>query len=131
LTTNDPADVVHHLTKELQETHRDGAAAYLPSIVMKNALRGRWHLSNAGARPDVDLKDAEGYVFIETEGVSPRYMYRMKLAVRSSGKGAKNNKLVWQGFWNHNLLTDDSGEFALRNDKAFYFSRVKSYGDGA
>jgi F-box protein 9 len=131
LTTTEPADVVHYLTKELQETHRDGAAAHLPSIVMQNALRGRWRLSTAGDNPDAHLKDAEGDVFIETEGASPKYMYRMKLSLRSTGKGARNNKLVWQGFWNYNLLTDDSGEFTLRNDKAFFWSRVKSYGDGA
>jgi F-box protein 9 len=131
LTTAEPVDVVHHLTKELQETHRDGAAAHLPSIVMQNALRGRWRLSTAVDNPDADLKDAEGDLFVETEGATPKYMYRMKLSLRSAGKGAKNNKLVWQGFWNYNLLTDDSGEFTLRNDKAFFWSRVKSYGDGA
>ncbi|KAH7336634.1 hypothetical protein BKA65DRAFT_402575 [Rhexocercosporidium sp. MPI-PUGE-AT-0058] len=131
LTTSEPAEVVHHLTKELQETHRGGAAAYLPSIVMQHALRGRWRLSTTTDNPEADIKDAEGDVFIETEGVSAKYMYRMKLSLRSSGKGARNNKLVWQGFWNYNLLTDDSAEFTLRNDKAFFWSRVKSYGDGA
>jgi F-box protein 9 len=131
LTTTEPADVVHYLTKELQETHRDGAAPHLSSIVMRNALRGRWRLSTAGDDPDADLKDAEGDVFVETEGASPKYMYRMKLSLRSASKGVRNNKLVWQGFWNYNLLTDDSGVFTLRNDKAFFWSRVKSYGDGA
>jgi F-box protein 9 len=131
LTTTEPADVVHHLTKELHEMHRGGAFAHLPSIVMQNALRGRWRLSTAGDNPDADLKDAEGDVFVETEGARSHYMYRMKLSLRSAGKGARNNKLAWQGFWNYNLLTDDSGEFTLRNDKAFFWSRVKSYGDGA
>jgi F-box protein 9 len=98
---------------------------------MQNALRGRWRLSTAVDNPDADLKDAEGDLFVETEGATPKYMYRMKLSLRSAGKGAKNNKIVWQGFWNYNLLTDDSGEFTLRNDKAFFWSRVKSYGDGA
>ncbi|KAL2063793.1 hypothetical protein VTL71DRAFT_5598 [Oculimacula yallundae] len=131
LTTSEPTEVVHHLTKELQETHRGGHAAHLPSIVMQNALRGRWRLSTTTDNPDVDIKEAEGDVFVETEGVRAKYMYRMKLALRSAGKGVRNNKLVWQGFWNYNLLTDDSGEFTLRNDKAFFWSRVKSYGDGA
>lgn len=131
LTTDEPADVVHHLTKELQDLHRGGAASYLPSITMQNALRGRWRLSNPDDDPDADLKDAEGDLFVETEGVNKKYMYRMKLSLRNAGKGAKNNKLVWQGFWNYNLLTDDTGEFTLRNDKAFFWSRVKSYGNGA
>ena len=130
LSTTEPADVVHHLTKELQESHRGGANAHLPSIVMQNALRGRWRLSTATDNPDADLKDAEGDVFIETEGASAKYMYRMKLGQGKAGK-ARNNKLIWKGFWNYNLLTDDSGEFTLRNDKAFFWSRVKSYGDGA
>ncbi|KAH7403057.1 hypothetical protein BKA64DRAFT_440321 [Cadophora sp. MPI-SDFR-AT-0126] len=131
LTTSEPAEVVHHLTKELHDTHRGGAAPHLPSVVMQHALRGRWRLSTTTDNSEVDIKDAEGDVFIETEGVSSKYMYRMKLSLRSAGKGARNNKLVWQGFWNYNLLTDDSGEFTLRNDKAFFWSRVKSYGDGA
>ncbi|KAE8444128.1 hypothetical protein EG329_000816 [Mollisiaceae sp. DMI_Dod_QoI] len=131
LTTDEPADVVHHLTKELQELHRGGAAPHLPSITMQNALRGRWRLSNPDDNVDADLKDAEGDLFVETEGVSAKYMYRMKLSLQSAAKGVKNNKLVWQGFWNYNLLTDDTGEFTLRNDKAFFWSRVKSYGNGA
>jgi len=130
LTTDEPANVVHHLTKELQDTHRGGGSTYLPSIVMQNALRGRWRLSTAADNPEVDLKDSEGEVFVETEGVNAKYMYRMKLSLRSVGKAAKNNKLVWQGFWSYNMLTDDTGEFTLRNDKAFFFSRVKSYGNG-
>jgi F-box protein 9 len=131
LTTSEPADVVHYLTKELQETHRNAAAAHLLSIVMQYALRGRWRLSTVVDNPDADLKDAEGDVFVETEGASSKYMYRMKLSLRSAGKGARNNKLVWQGFWSYNLLTDDSAEFTLRNDKAFFWSRVRSYGEGA
>jgi F-box protein 9 len=131
LTTSEPADVVHYLTKELQETHRNGAAAHLPSIVMQYALRGRWRLSTVIDNPDADLKDAEGDVFVETEGASSKYMYCMKFSLRTAGKGVRNNKLVWQAFWSYNLLTDDSGEFSLRNDKAFFWSRVKSYGGGA
>ena len=130
LTTTEPTDVVHYLTKDLQEEHRGGASAHLPSIVMQNALKGRWRLSNSSDNPDADLKIAEGDVYIETEGAAPKYIYRLKLSLRSAGKGAKNNKLVWQGFWNYNILTDDTGEFTLRNDKAFFWSRVKSYGDG-
>jgi F-box protein 9 len=130
LTTDEPADVVHHLTKELQEAHRGGVGQHLPSSVMQSALRGRWRLSNSDDDPEADLKDAEGDVFIETEGATKKYMYRMQLSIRSAGKGSRNNKLVWQGFWNYNILTDDTGEFTLRNDKAFFFSRVKSYGAG-
>lgn len=131
LSTTEPADVVHYLTKDLLALHHKGGAAYLPSIVMQNALRGRWRLSTLDDNPDADLKDAEGDVFVETEGANAKYMYRMKLSLRNATRGIRNNKLVWQGFWNYNLLTDDTGEFTLKNDKAFFWSRVKSYGDGA
>ena len=65
---------------------------------------------------------------------SPRgkYMYRMDLALRNAGRGtgSRNTKLVWRGFYSYNRLTDDWAEFGLRNDKPFFFSRVRSYGMG-
>jgi F-box protein 9 len=130
-TTSEPAEVVHHLTKELLETHRDGAMAHLPSAVMQNALRGRWRMSTATDNPTADLKDAEGDVLVDTEAPYPKYIFRMELSLKAAGKGAKNNKLVWKGFWYYNKLTDDLEEFTLRNDRAFIWSRVKSYGNGA
>ena len=62
LTTTEPTEVVHHLTKELQEVHQDGGALHLPSVVMQHALRGRWRLSSPNDNPDADLDDAEGDV---------------------------------------------------------------------
>ncbi len=178
LTTEEPAHVVPHLTREALALHRGGAAPHLPSAVVGQALRGRWRLSgaldaadgddsggdvdddnnnnnNAAAagetrtedrkrKTDLDaipipisipnLADVEGDLFIETEGVGPKYVYRMDLALRSAGRagaGAGANKLVWKGFWSYNKLTDDWAEFGLKNDKPFFFSRVKSYGLGA
>lgn len=131
LTTMEPADVVHYLTKDLQTAHKNGEGSHLPSAVMQNSLRGRWRLSSPADHPEAGLKDAEGDIYVETEGVGEKYIYRMELSLRSAGKGARNNKLAWKGFWNYNKLTDDWGEFGLRNDKAFFWSRVKSYGMGA
>ncbi|OAG37590.1 hypothetical protein AYO21_08198 [Fonsecaea monophora] len=76
-----------------------------------------------------------GDLHIETEGAGPRYMYTMHLSLKSAGSArsrhtTKNNKLVWKGFWSYNVLTNDWAEFHLRNDKPFYFSRVKGYGLG-
>ncbi|OLN84328.1 F-box protein pof7 [Colletotrichum chlorophyti] len=130
LTTTEPGDVVHYMTKDHLEQHRGGAAAHLPSVVMQNGLRGRWRLSSALDHPDAPLGESEGDVFIETDGVGPKYMYRMEMSLRNAGKGARNTKLVWKGFYSYNKLTDDWGEFGLKNDKPFYFSRVKSYGVG-
>jgi len=77
-------------------------------------------------------QEEEGDVHIETEGVVPKYMWRMQFALGNAGRkdGSRNTKLSWKGFWSYNRLTDDWGEFGLKNDKAFYFSRVKSYGMG-
>lgn len=132
LTTAEPADVVHHVTKDMLELHRDSDrhASALPSAVMNNALKGRWRLSSAADYPDADPREQESDLFVETEGVGSKYIYRMDLSLRSAGKGAKNNKLIWRGFHSYNKLTDDLAEFGLKNDKPFFFSRVKSYGFG-
>lgn len=122
LSTAEPADVVHHLIAENVHTHH--TSSLLPSSVMKDALRGRWRLSS------IEEDGAEGDVFVETEGVVSKYTYKMHLTLAHAGKGARNNKLAWKGFWSWNRLTDDWGEFGLRNDRAFYWSRVRSYGMG-
>lgn len=77
-------------------------------------------------------EDKEGEVDIETEGVdAEKYVYRMELTLRNAGRsGPPKNKLVWRGFWSWNRLTDDWAEFGLRNDRAFFWSRVGSYGLG-
>lgn len=163
LTTNEPIEVVHHLTAENLNLVRDsGRHANHPLIhlssasaplskdgtapppsaqnIMKHALRGRWRLchpsltdtgavASTGNQPDF----LAGDIHIETEGAGPRYLYTMHLSLKSSGRSktaVKNNKLQWKGFWSYNCLTNDWAEFQLKNDKAFYFSRVKSYGLG-
>ncbi|KAF7559313.1 hypothetical protein G7046_g4844 [Stylonectria norvegica] len=133
LSTAEPAAVVHHLTRADLELHRGRAHAHLPSAVMGQALKGRWRLSS-GADDEEEEEDGhqreEGDVLIETEGIVPKYTYRMDMSLRSAGKGTRNNKLVWKGFYLYNKETDDWGEFGLKNDKPFLFSRVKSYGLG-
>jgi F-box protein 9 len=129
LTTSEPADVVQHLTRDALALHKDGVNAHLSSAVMQFALRGRWRLSSGLDSPDLPSKDAEGDMVVETEGVG-KYMYRLELSLRTAGKAARNNKLVRRGFYSYNRLTDDWGEFALKNEKPFFFSRVKSYGLG-
>ena len=172
LTTSEPPDVIHHLTKDLVTLHQGGAMAHLPSIVMQNALRGRWRMSGIADEEDAEgaagsedemrsrdevvedavaaaaggkvpaesapvspfsslaaATDAESDVVVETEGVG-KYYYRMELAFRSAGKGTRNNKLNWRGFYSYDRLTDDWGEFGLKNYRPFFFSRVRSYGVG-
>jgi len=80
--------------------------------------------------PSPVVEEEEGELHVETEGVLPKYMWKMQFVVGSAGRkdGTRNNKLTWKGFWSYNRLTDDWGEFGLKNDKAYYWSRVKSYG---
>ncbi|KAH8597548.1 hypothetical protein B0O99DRAFT_78674 [Bisporella sp. PMI_857] len=131
LTTSEPTEVVHFLTKELLETHQGKASSHLPSSVMECAHRGRWRLSSVHEHSTADLRDAEGDLCVETEGVGPKYIFRMDLTLRHAGKGTKNNKLAWNGFWSYNKLTDDWAEFTRRNEKPLFWSRVKSYGTGS
>lgn len=127
LTTHEPVDVVHHLTKDNLHEHHGNV---LPSAVMKDALRGRWRLTgpNSGLLdPVTGMVEAEGDVLIETQGVTPKYTYVGRLAMSHAGKSTRNNKLAWKSFRSYNRLTDDWAEFTLKNDKAYYWSRVKSF----
>lgn len=155
LTTAEPPDVVYYLTKEHLHERHTGA---LPSAIMKEALPGRWRLTGPAsfclptseidgklftedgssrrpgeyAREPSSLEDSmeeEGTVHVETQGVIPKYMWKMAFTMGSSGRkeGTRNNRLSWKGFWSYNRLTDDWGEFALKNDTPFYWSRVKSF----
>jgi F-box protein 9 len=129
LTTSEPADVVPYLHKE--HMHKNHGA--LPSAPMKDALLGRWRLSGPekpAVEGEVEVGEKEGMLHIETAGVTPKYLYKLALGFGSAGRGARNNKLVWHGYWSYNKLTDDWAEFGLKNDRGFYFSRVKSYGMG-
>ncbi|KAJ4348272.1 uncharacterized protein N0V89_009644 [Didymosphaeria variabile] len=123
LTTSEPSDVVPYLYVEnMHNNHHN-----LPSAPMKDALLGRWRLTGPEV-PGVEDGEKEGTLEIETAGATPKYMYKMYLDVGIAGRAARNNKLGWQGYWSYNRLTDDWGEFGLKNDRPFYWSRVKSYG---
>ncbi|KAH7094964.1 hypothetical protein FB567DRAFT_485309 [Paraphoma chrysanthemicola] len=123
LTTSEPADVVPYLYVEHMHKHHGS----LPSAPMKDALLGRWRLTGPDI-PGEEGEEKEGTLIVETAGVTPKYMYKMVLSLGTAGRAAKNNKLTWQGYWSYNRLTDDWGEFGLKNDRPFYWSRVKSYG---
>ncbi|KAJ5084073.1 hypothetical protein NUU61_008652 [Penicillium alfredii] len=132
-----------------------GAADPVPPVAMaalKHGHRGRWHLtapvdasestgdtnpaSSERTKASTDPRD----LIVETEGVGPQYIYTMHLSLRSPtgsrsaqvgaspSNPSKNTKLVWRGFWSYNKITDDWGEFGLRNDRAFVFRRVRGWG---
>ncbi|KAJ5142589.1 uncharacterized protein N7515_001376 [Penicillium bovifimosum] len=145
-----PSDVGHSLSGAAE------SIPPIAMNTLKHGLRGRWHLASpVDASEDADtpaetwkphsaaeksLLSDERDLVIETEGVDPKYIYTMHLSLRSSTvpkalqagpappNPSKNTKLVWKGFWSYNRLTDDWGEFGLRNDRAFVFRRVRGWG---
>lgn len=145
-TVEEPAAVIHHMTKEALMLHEKGAMAHLPSSPMQHALRARWQLSSAadrlwnedtagggegenGQEEAPGLEEAEGTLFVENDG-GGNYLYRMELALGSAGRGARNNKLNWLGFYSFNKTSEVWDAFTLKQDnsKPWFFSRVKSYG---
>lgn len=146
LSTAEPIDVVHHLTKEnlANLNNPTTPTPLLPSTAntLRPALRGRWklhghpllllHASNSeGFQHHHRI---EGDLTIETEGVDPRkYLYLMHLSLRTSSSVKNNNnnkKLIWRGYWSVNRLTHDLDEFGPRDARPFFWSRVGSYGAG-
>ncbi|KAF2747540.1 hypothetical protein M011DRAFT_423237 [Sporormia fimetaria CBS 119925] len=128
LTTSEPTDVVPYL--HMEQVHKNHGN--LPSAPMKDALLGRWRLSGP-AIPGLEEEgngEKEGMLHIETDGAHPKYLFKMVLSMGSAGRGARNNKLSWDGYWSYNRLTDDWAEFGRKNERPFYWSRVKSYGAG-
>jgi F-box protein 9 len=123
LSTAEPADVVPYLY--IEHLHKNHGA--LPTAAMKDAVLGRWRLTGPESQ---DQAEEEGTLIVESPGAAPKYLNRMVLGFGNAGKGVKNNKLNWQGYWSYNRLTDDWGVYGLKNDRAFYFSRVRSYGMG-
>jgi F-box protein 9 len=118
LSTCQPAEVVHGFNKmSLTPAHLGG----LPVGAMswgKYVSKGRWRM------------DKNGQLDVETEApMMDKYLFRMALKVKSIRVGGRIggvNKLVWEGFWSWNIISDDLAEFSLRNDKPFLFSRVGS-----
>ncbi|KAJ5485601.1 hypothetical protein N7539_005589 [Penicillium diatomitis] len=127
-----------------------GSTEPVPSVAinaLKHGLRGRWRLASPfdfaddpedhsappsaiDKSPSFDPRD----VIVETEGVDPKYRYTMHLSLRSSSvtkahpNPPRNTKLAWRGFWSYNQMTDDWGEFGLRNDRPYVFRRVRGWG---
>lgn len=138
-TVEEPSAVVNHMNKENLALHKGGAMSHLPSHVMHLALRARWKLSSAAdyeskegdGEKGISLADSEGDLFVEYDS-SRNYLYRMELSLRSAGKGARNNKLMWRGFYSFNKTSEVWEELTVKNDnsKPWFFSRVKSYGFG-
>lgn len=98
LTTTEPKDIVHDI-------HRNAR--------IKGLYTGSWSITN------------EGQVSIEVKGPA-NYLFFMELFVKSSSRG-KQNKLAWSSFYGVHPHSAEITHFNLKNDKSYYYSRVKSY----
>lgn len=98
LTTAEPRDVVHQIT---------------PGTKLKGVQRGRWSISR------------KGELSIKSSGPA-NYTFFMELQIKSSSRG-RQNKLSWSQFYGVHPLSSEITTFNLKNDRAFYYSRVGSY----
>lgn len=118
LTTNEPSEIVPNFNQRYVNDNINGNIVYArdDGTVLghqKGVVNGTWKL---------DSRD--GQILIETEGSVDRYIFYMRLQIRSSGHN-KLNKLKWINFWSFNKLTQDYGEFSLKHDKAYFFVRTR------
>ncbi|WVQ77810.1 hypothetical protein IAR50_007500 [Cryptococcus sp. DSM 104548] len=125
LTTDHPSDVVPVLK---------------PSLRRKGLHFGRWRLlrSDAPLDPESDpiwvpskpneKKPARIIVsgLLEPGVKEAKYEFEMELALRETTRG-RWNKLDLLEYRSVNLGTDEALRLGLRNQKPFYFSKVRSY----
>jgi F-box protein 9 len=145
-----PSHRQHQRNASDQGKSLSGATDPVPPVAMnalKYGLRGRWRLASpsdfeddaeVNKTPPMANKSQDSFdprdLIVETEGVDPKYEYTMHLSLRSPSVSkahpnpSRNTKLVWRGFWSYNNITDDWGEFGLRNDRAYVFRRVRGWG---
>ncbi|CUS12622.1 unnamed protein product [Tuber aestivum] len=107
LTTCEPAEVVHGFNKiPLIPAHLGGLPVGAVSWG-KYVSKGRWRM------------DKDGQLDVETEApMMDKYLFRMALKVknvRAGGRVGGVNKLVWEGFWSRNIISDDLAEFSLKS----------------
>ncbi|KAL2834203.1 hypothetical protein BDW59DRAFT_44792 [Aspergillus cavernicola] len=146
----------HHQRNLPDVGSSSGVQDPVPTVAMdalKRAQWGRWRLSKPTSPTDPPEESNNSFptkdksavpdsrdLVIETEGIgAPKYIYVLHLALRSTTtrptnanptapNPSRNTKLVWQGYWSYDKLTDDWAEFGLKNDRAFVFRRVRAWG---
>ncbi|WVQ67343.1 uncharacterized protein L199_005539 [Kwoniella botswanensis] len=124
LTTDHPSEIVPSLR---------------PSIRGKGLHFGRWRLirsdSDKNSNTNVDsqtTKDGKKFArviitdLLEPGNESPKYEFEMELILKSTGRG-RWNKLEILEYRSINLMTGEVLALALKHQKPFYFSKVRSY----
>ncbi|KAK6361450.1 hypothetical protein TWF730_005178 [Orbilia blumenaviensis] len=141
LTPAEPSDVVHDITLDnynyLALTKSTTSSA-LPSRFnnIKHILPARWRVHfNPDTYPSPNSTDEPGHrIEIESKGsdTAGRYINTLDLTLKMrprgiGGRRGYGDRLSWNSYTSFNVLTEDRGSYSLKNDKPFYFSRVKSY----
>ncbi|OCF60933.1 hypothetical protein L486_00577 [Kwoniella mangroviensis CBS 10435] len=124
LTTDHPSEIVPSLR---------------PSIRGKGLHFGRWRLNrsdsdnnsitNVNSQTTKDSKRFARVIItdlLEPGNESPKYEFEMELILKSTGRG-RWNKLEILEYRSINLMTGEVLALALKHQKPFYFSKVRSY----
>ncbi|ODQ50042.1 hypothetical protein SAICODRAFT_62443 [Saitoella complicata NRRL Y-17804] len=112
LTTDEPREVVADLGVEKDDSEEvaEGRGKRVPW--------GTWALDPTSS----------GRLHIHLSGHG-KYFFEMELQIKSTSRG-RHNKLAWVRFESVSKETGERMEFGLRNDKPYFFSRVRRYGRG-
>ncbi|RVD88675.1 uncharacterized protein DFL_002851 [Arthrobotrys flagrans] len=141
LTPAEPSDVVHSITLgnyNYLDSIKATTSSTLPSHLnnIKHILPARWRVHfNPHTYPSPNSTDEPGHrIQIESKGsdTAGRYINTLDLTLKMRPKGiggrrGYGDRLSWNSYTSFNVLTEDRGSYSLKNDKPFYFSRVKSY----
>ncbi|KAG9010655.1 hypothetical protein FRB94_010132 [Tulasnella sp. JGI-2019a] len=88
-----------------------------PSLKMKGFYVGRWQLEGT----TVLIED-----LLDSEGIFTRYSFEMTLELQSRPVG-RWNRLSITEYNSINLSTDESQPLALKHERPFWFSKVRSF----
>ncbi|KAF3098980.1 hypothetical protein TWF102_004805 [Orbilia oligospora] len=141
LTPAEPSDVVHSITidnynylSSIKATTSTNLPSHFNNI--KHILPARWRVHfNPHTYPSPNSTDEPGHrIQIESKGsdTAGRYINTLDLTLKMrprgiGGRRGYGDRLSWNSYTSFNVLTEDKGAYSLKNDKPFYFSRVKSY----
>lgn len=97
LTTSEPREIVHQLTKNTK---------------LKGVQHGKWSMTRKG---QLSIELVANYSF-----------FFMELQIKSSSRG-RHNKLRFTRFYGVHPQSAEVTNFNLKNDRSFFFSKVRSY----
>lgn len=96
---------------------------------------GTWHVEastpSSGSHPTDALVQIQNLAApFDSASPAARYVFQMTLALRSRPLG-RWNKLDFVRYESVALETGEATPFSLKHERPFWFSKVRSYGNGA